>query len=493
MEEPKRNIAYWLGYLTNKDIRVEHGQIELIEETITEKEAHWPRRLISFIALPVLLLVIIGWVIASTFLPKIRLGNEVIQAHQSDAALQNIIQKRASGYRLAFVYPDGSKKDFSLEDMGFKVDSKATLNSIRREQHQFASRVQWWHPTTAYLAVTTDNSRLNSFIAKNATVTIQPAKDATLSINNGSVQLTDGHEGKHYGLVEPRAALSSAVSNLRSNSIALQTLSTRPAISSKQLASSQAKIQNILNQDVTFTIDGKNIKATSADIAEWIELSSKDSGKAVDVNVNSGKVLAYINKVSVAYVRPPKAQITVVRSDGTSAVLVAGVNGTDVINKSDAAALVAENLLKGKGIQQNLTVKYASYKTITAQSYDKWIEVDTTNKRMYAYEQTSLAKTFLISAGAPGTPTVTGQFAIYSKYAQQDMRGQNVDGSSYFQPKVPWINYFYKDYAIHGNYWRPLSYFGNINSSHGCVGIVESDAQWIYSWAPIGTPVIVHT
>jgi len=209
--------------------------------------------------------------------------------------------------------------------------------------------------------------------------------------------------------------------------------------------------------------------------------------------VNSGKILEYINKISASATHPPKAQVEVVRADGTSTVLVKGVNGTDVVDTSTVATDVAQSLLQSKSIHQDLSVRYAAYKTITAQAYDKWIEVDTTNKRMYAYEQNTLVRTFLISAGAPGTPTPTGQFAIYAKYIQQDMRGRNVDGSSYFQPHVPWINYFYGDYAIHGNYWRPLSYFGNVNSSHGCVGIVDSDAQWAYSWAPVGTPVIVHT
>ncbi len=108
-------------------------------------------------------------------------------------------------------------------------------------------------------------------------------------------------------------------------------------------------------------------------------------------------------------------------------------------------------------------------------------------------KKSNLVRTELISAGEPASPTVTGQFAIYSKYGQQDMRGNNVDGSRYFQPHVRWISYFYKDYAIHGNYWRPLSYFGNINSSHGCVSMVDSEAEVIYNWAPVGTPVIVHT
>jgi len=62
-----------------------------------------------------------------------------------------------------------------------------------------------------------------------------------------------------------------------------------------------------------------------------------------------------------------------------------------------------------------------------------------------------------------------------------------------FSAKRPWVSYFYDDFAIHGKLLAAVDYFGNINSSHGCVGVQDDDAQWIYSWAPIGTPVIVHT
>ena len=68
------------------------------------------------------------------------------------------------------------------------------------------------------------------------------------------------------------------------------------------------------------------------------------------------------------------------------------------------------------------------------------------------------------------------------------MSGLNPDGSKYFQPSVPWINYFdHSGDAVHGNYWWPASYFGSINSSHGCVGVQVPEAEWIYNWAPIGT------
>ena len=196
--------------------------------------------------------------------------------------------------------------------------------------------------------------------------------------------------------------------------------------------------------------------------------------------------------MAARYIRPARDQLVITRSDGTSSVMVQGVNGIDVLNKSDIATNVSNALMEAKGMKIDLPVQSSPFKTVTAGEYDRWLEVDLTNKKMYAYEKNTLVRTFLVSAGAPATPTVVGQYKIYAKYTQQDMSGNNVDGSTYFQPHVPWVNYFTGGYAIHGNYWRPLSWFGNINSSHGCVGIIPSDGEWIYNWAPIGTTVITH-
>ena len=85
-----------------------------------------------------------------------------------------------------------------------------------------------------------------------------------------------------------------------------------------------------------------------------------------------------------------------------------------------------------------------------------------------------------------------GNYKVYAKVRSQTMKGG--DGSAenplYEVPNVEWISYFYKDYGIHGVYWH--SNFGVKNSSHGCVGINNSDAEWIYNWDSIGTPVIVR-
>ncbi len=440
----------------------------------------------------VVILIVIGWTLSSIYLSKITIADRDILAHSSDTKLASAISKQATDYRLTVAYPDGKKKHYPMSKLGLTVDKTASVKATRDQQHKFTQRISWWKPVPAAVVLKTNKPVLNNFIATETNVTVQPAQDAVLSIDKGDIRIADAVAGKQYGLAKPKTAIMTSVQSLRSSTIKLKTLTVNPPLTGSLLEPYKVRIKTTIDQPVSFTLGQTVITPTPADIANWLEITPDNKSKKVDVTVNSGKVLEYINNVASRYVHPAKAQIETKQQDDSMKVLVGGVDGVDVTNKSAVAADVAKTLLAGKGIELSLAVSHESFQTIATGSYDKWIEVDLTHKRMYAYEKDNLVKTELITAGAPSTPTVTGQYAIYAKYDQQDMRGNNVDGSRYFQPNVRWISYFYRDYAIHGNYWRPLSYFGNINSSHGCVSLVNSEAEWMYSWAPIGTPVVVH-
>ena len=57
---------------------------------------------------------------------------------------------------------------------------------------------------------------------------------------------------------------------------------------------------------------------------------------------------------------------------------------------------------------------------------------------------------------------------------------------------VKWTQYFTgAGAALHTNYWRPAGRFG-MPSSHGCVGLLEKDARWLWDWARVGTPLLIH-
>jgi LysM repeat protein len=121
-------------------------------------------------------------------------------------------------------------------------------------------------------------------------------------------------------------------------------------------------------------------------------------------------------------------------------------------------------------------------------SSGKWIDVNLTQQRMVAYEGSTQVFSSLVSTGTSNHPTVTGTFNIYVKYQSQAMSGGS--GSEYYYlPGVPYVMYFYSSYALHGTYWH--NNFGH-PMSHGCVNLPTPAAQWVYNWAPVGTPVKVH-
>ena len=94
-----------------------------------------------------------------------------------------------------------------------------------------------------------------------------------------------------------------------------------------------------------------------------------------------------------------------------------------------------------------------------------------------------------MSTGRPGFDTPTGTFYINSKYEADDMEGV-LGGEYYNVPQVPWTMYFTGvGHAIHGAYWH--SNFGQ-RMSHGCINLPLPVSEFLYGWAPLGTPVTVY-
>jgi LysM repeat protein len=110
--------------------------------------------------------------------------------------------------------------------------------------------------------------------------------------------------------------------------------------------------------------------------------------------------------------------------------------------------------------------------------------VDLSDQMLYAYEGDALVRSTLVSTGTWRTPTVIGTYYIYARYASTRMRGPGYD-----LPNVPFTQYFYKGYGLHGTYWH--SNFGT-PMSHGCVNMPTPEAEWAFNWSTFGTPVIVQ-
>ncbi|MFF8941108.1 Ig-like domain-containing protein [Streptomyces sp. NPDC014864] len=135
--------------------------------------------------------------------------------------------------------------------------------------------------------------------------------------------------------------------------------------------------------------------------------------------------------------------------------------------------------------------------------------VDAKTKQMKVTQDGKVVKTIPISAGAPDHTTYQGQMVIAEKFVQTRMNGATVgfkddDGKGEYDIKdVPHaMRLTTSGTFIHGNYWGAPSVFGNVNTSHGCVGLqdkkgakdAKTAAAWFFNHSLVGDVVVVsHT
>ena len=257
----------------------------------------------------------------------------------------------------------------------------------------------------------------------------------------------------------------------------------------------QSRLKSITAQPVSLSVGQYSEKLDSNFVKGWLQISASKDRSEYYIHVNETAMTNSLTKEAETYGRAPVNKVTV-NEDGRSVVAIAGQDGRALSDPSGLkiqAKDTAKNILAGKGLQFSTPLKSQSFKAVTPAAFGKLLVGNVTTKKLWAYQNGKLVNSWLSSDGKPSTPTPLGEFHIYAKFTVQDMRGTNADGSTYYQPAVPWVNYFYEGSAVHGVYWHPLSWFGAINSSHGCIGLPVDEAKWVFDWAPIGTTVIVNS
>ena len=114
----------------------------------------------------------------------------------------------------------------------------------------------------------------------------------------------------------------------------------------------------------------------------------------------------------------------------------------------------------------------------------KWIDIDLSSQWLTAYAGNTAVFSTSVSTGLANTPTPVGRYSVRYKVASTTM-----SGPGYYLTGVPWVMVFTGAYSIHGTYWH--NKFGQ-PMSHGCVNVSVGNARWLYNWAPVGTPVVIH-
>ncbi len=133
--------------------------------------------------------------------------------------------------------------------------------------------------------------------------------------------------------------------------------------------------------------------------------------------------------------------------------------------------------------------------------------VDANTKQMKVTQDGKVVKTIPISAGSPENKTYEGVMVMSEMFKETRMNGATVgftddDGKGEYDIKdVPHaMRLTSSGTFIHGNYWGADSVFGNVNTSHGCIGLNDTkgandkgtEAYWFYTNSMVGDVVVVE-
>jgi len=426
-------------------------------------------------------------------LPNVTVGDVAVGGQNADQIQQAILKQ--SSIKITLTSAGLPSTAASLKDLGITIDAKATVaNALHaRREGNIWQDFQLFKTTEVPLVFTTDPGIAKVFVQQHYPSLFVDAKDAQITYNPTSHQfdITPGTDGRGFDAKSFEASLPSLMANPRNTTFALTTAAVAPILQPQGLAPAQKDANQRLDQNYTFTLNGKAIyQASRDDIANWISFTPDAVKATVSVDVDKAKIQQLItDKISPMVAAPPvDRKVVVDQQSGAQSVLVAGKPGSQIKDADILAANIVTAVSNNKPLDQQVSIDQAPFKTVTISGSGKWIEVDVTKEIATMYIGSTPVQSFLISSGKAKTPTELGEFHIYAKVTSQTMTG-TIAGEYFYLPNVKWVSFFDGDEAFHGTYWHHN--FGH-PMSHGCINMTEADAKILYDFAPIGTKVIVH-
>jgi lipoprotein-anchoring transpeptidase ErfK/SrfK len=194
---------------------------------------------------------------------------------------------------------------------------------------------------------------------------------------------------------------------------------------------------------------------------------------------------SYTDSSSIARVTHTKGSLHV---DSTSPAKAQSIPS---LSTQDGKTLLEEtNIVSTHELRDGSVYRLSAIPTtaLSSETSSKYIRVDLSTQTLTAYAYGVPELSFLVSTGVATHPTPLGKTEVLAKLPSHDYSWYYGEGNpaNYSLPNVLWNLRFREHYYIHSAYWH--NNFGHV-MSHGCVNASIPDAEKIYTWAEVGTPV----
>lgn len=406
---------------------------------------------------------------------------------------EEVLKQSYNSKKVDFKYRSQTKSA-TYTDIGLNYDHAATFNKARAaHRNNIADLIFFWRNVEIEPEYSIDSAKLGSFLNSQYGQS-NPPKNSEIVFSEDQQKFIINPEQSGTGINSARAAKDiSTISRLNDKpNIELLESEIKPDISTKDLEKLNSEANQYLENAITINWMGTSKTITNAQKKDWIKIKDEQDKYLASPEIKIDEPKNYITDL-INSVKRDQAAKEVISAEGFQVVITEGADGREVANPERYINQFTDAFSNKQPLNLSIDIK-----TIPREVKDystgggRWLYVDISDFKMVAYEGSNPVRTFAVSSGAPSFPTVTGNFKVWAKVRSQTMKGGSGTAQDpfYSVPNVEWISYFHQGYAVHGVYWH--SDFGSRNRSHGCVGITNADAEWIYNWDSIGTPVIVR-
>ena len=128
-----------------------------------------------------------------------------------------------------------------------------------------------------------------------------------------------------------------------------------------------------------------------------------------------------------------------------------------------------------------------------APTWGQWLDVNLTQQLLTVYDGTNPLRTIVVTTGMSGWETPPGLFSIVHRVANETMTSGAIGAEEFYRLDDVLFTQYFTDFghALHFAWWRTKETIGR-PGSHGCVNLLLDDSRYLWDWANIGTPILIH-
>ena len=430
--------------------------------------------------------------------------------------LSKMLDRKIGGYKLTI---QGEKQTFTATEaaLGITYDRQqiikeaynfgrdgSVLGNFNKRAESFLSRynitlagktyaLKQYNVATPYVV---DNNKLNQFLAGIEAQINVDAKDSRVTTDGGSMKIIPAVFGAKLETADLKNKILKESADFGSAPIKLKTDVTSPAISDEKTRILAEKADQVTSKSITLTYQGKTFSPSKETVVSWVTFTRTNDQADWQMVIDQSKMASYIDTIGNAinvYSVPQKIRV---ENETKEIVTQQGKDGL-IIDKAALENQIDSKLQTDPQVNLVIPMEVDHYQTqrdyVVVANWDKYIDINLATQHMDAYLKGGVrVGSWAITSGRDALSTPTGQFLILRKAYDVCM-----PNPPYSKPLcgIHFVSYFTNQgHAIHEAWWR--GYFGgqdyHWDGSHGCINAPFSVAEFIYNWAPIGTPVTIH-